>query len=453
MHSLNSRIMISAGVALAAFVLLSAFTLENAFRDSARAAREERLLAQIFLLMAAAEVDDAGQLLIAGRPTEPRLDLPESGLYAAIVDAAGNPVWESRSALSIELPATSSLSTGKQGFSVISHNGKDYFRKTYGIEWRTESGAFPFTFAVVEDTSAYQTQLGVYRRSLWLWLGAMAALLLVSQWAVLRWGLAPLRFVTDELNRLEAGESQTIDGRYPDEVQRLVDNLNKVLSQERKQQQRYRDALADLAHSLKTPLAVVRGIAGESGPGPRKTIEEQVAQMDRIVGYHLQRAAASGRGTGSAAIELRPVTERVAGALKKVYAEKTFDVAIEIEDGVCFRGDDGDLTEVLGNVVDNAFKWCRSKVCISALTDNSMIRLRVEDDGPGIRPTDAAHVFRRGARADESTPGHGIGLSLVHDIVSTYGGSTRVGASALGGAMIEMQLPGSQRAVPATKSN
>ncbi|HUU73111.1 MAG TPA: ATP-binding protein [Burkholderiales bacterium] len=446
MRSLNTRITLSAAVALAAFVVLSAFTLENAFRDSARNAREERLLAQVYLLMAAADVDDSGFLRMASRATEPGLDLPESGLYASIVDARGASVWQSRSALSLDLPAPAALAAGRQSFTQFEYGGQHFLQKAYGIDWRTGTASYPFTFVVTEDSRAYEDQLGVYRRSLWTWLGAMAALLLISQWATLRWGLAPLRHVANELNRLEAGEQQEITGQYPSEVQRLADNLNAVLSHERKQQQRYRDALADLAHSLKTPLAVVRGAASESAPGGTQTIEEQVGQMDRIISYHLQRAAASGRATPGAAVALRPTADRIVAAVKKVYRDKTFDVRVDIDDDVRFRGDEGDLTEVLGNVMDNAFKWCRSAVRISAAGENDVLQLRIEDDGPGIRKADAAHVFERGARADESIPGHGIGLSVVREIVEAYGGKVNVTTSSMGGAMVELQLPGVRRA-------
>ncbi len=441
MRSLNARITVSAAVVLAAFVILSAFTLDRTFRDSARNAREERLLAQIYLLMAAAEVDSNGVLRISSRATEPRLDLPDSGLYASIVDGDGAIVWKSRSGLSVDLPDTPTLAAGLQSFSRASHDGRRYLQKSYGIAWSTGTSSYPFTFNVTEDSGAYEEQLGLYRRSLWTWLATMAVLLLISQWLALRWGLAPLRKVSDELNHLEQGKQQQITGHYPREVQRLADNLNAVLSHERKQQQRYRDALADLAHSLKTPLAVVRGTARGHLSDSAQAIEEQIEQMDRIIGYHLQRAAASGRGTLGTPVALHPATERIVAALKKVYSDKLLDVDLDIADDLRFRGDEGDLTEVLGNLVDNACKWCRGRVRISASGGNGHLWLRFEDDGPGINEDDVARVFARGARADESVPGHGIGLSVVREIVHAYGGKVRIAKSALGGAMVELQLP------------
>ncbi|UCD67603.1 MAG: GHKL domain-containing protein [Betaproteobacteria bacterium] len=444
MRSLNARITVSAAIVLAIFVVLSAFALEKAFHDSARNAREERLLAQIYLLMAAAEVDVDGTLRIANRSAEPRLDLPDSGLYAFIVDGNGETVWQSRSGLAIELPPTPTLPTGRQTFTQTTHGGEHYLAKAYGINWNTDNGSYPFTFSVIEDSSAFDEQLNVYRRSLWTWLGALALLLVVSQWTTLHWGLAPLRHVSNELNRLEAGEQHRISGRYPSEVQRLADNLNAVLSHERKQQQRYRNALADLAHSLKTPLALVRGTVREGEVKNTQSIEQQVDQMDRIIGYHLQRAAALGRSTLATPVELGPAVQRIVAALKKVYSDKALQIIVDIDSNVRFRGDQGDLTEMVGNLLDNACKWCRDKVRICASSDQKHLQICVEDDGPGIGDRDAASVFVRGTRTDETVPGHGIGLAVVREIVEAYGGKASIGKSTLGGTLVELHLPGTQ---------
>jgi two-component system sensor histidine kinase PhoQ len=443
MRSLNARITFSAVVVLAVFIVISAAALEKAFRDSARNARDERLLAQIYLLMAAAEVDDDGVLDIADRPTEPKLDFPGSGLYASIRDGSGRIVWQSRSMLSVNLPPTATLAAGARSFTRELHANQPYLVSSYGVNWRTADGPHPFTFSVVEDARAYQDQLNTYRRSLWGWLGAMAFMLLVAQAFTLRWGLSPLRRVADELDRLEVGNQQQISGRYPSEVQRLTDSLNAVLSHERTQRQRYRDTLADLAHSLKTPLALIRGTTREIGAPQAASLEEQIDRMDRIIGYHLQRAATSGRSTMTTPVPLRAAVGRILAALDKVHSGKSVTASADISQELRFRGDESDLTEILGNVLDNAFKWCRKVVRVSASIDDGKIKLSVEDDGPGIDDVDSTQVLLRGARADESVPGHGIGLAVVREVVETYGGQIKIGRSALGGALIELHLPGS----------
>jgi two-component system sensor histidine kinase PhoQ len=272
----------------------------------------------------------------------------------------------------------------------------------------------------------------------------MALLLLVAQWLILRWGLAPLRRVADELTRLERGQQEQIAGNYPTEVKRLTDNLNTLLTHERAQQKRYRDALADLAHSLKTPLALVRGALTQSKPEAElaRTLAEQVQRMDHIVGYHLQRAAASGRSGLAAPQPVRPAVERVLKALSKVHAEKQIETEVNIDADLRFRGDEGDLMELLGNVLDNACKWCRSQVRASGEIRDGRLALTVEDDGPGIPEADAERVLQRGIRADQSVPGHGIGLAVARDIVEVYDGRVLIGRSTLGGAAVTLVLPG-----------
>jgi two-component system sensor histidine kinase PhoQ len=444
MRSLNARITVGAGVVLAVFVALSAIALERAFRDSARGARQERLLAQVYLLMAAAEVDSGGSLSLAQGPSEPRLDLPGSGLYAQIVDGEDRVVWRSRSSLPVELPPIEALSAAQQRFGeLFAADGKAYFVQAYGVSWRSGERSHPFTFAVAEDLDPFNQQLNIYRRSLWTWLGAMALLLLAAQWAILRWGLAPLRRVADELTRLEEGKQQQIAGNYPTEVRRLTENLNAVLAHERAQQKRYRDALADLAHSLKTPLALIRAALQEarSDPALARPLDEQVQRMDQIVAYHLQRAATSGRSAMAVPQPLQPAIERVIRALAKVHAAKAVRPEVVGASRLRFRGDEGDLTEMLGNVLDNAFKWCRSRVRISADLREGQLALTVEDDGPGIAEADVEGLGRRGARVDQSVPGHGIGLAVTREIAEAYEGSITIARSPMGGAAVTLRLP------------
>ena len=151
-----------------------------------------------------------------------------------------------------------------------------------------------------------------------------------------------------------------------------------------------------------------------------------------------------GQITLTAPVELAPAVKRIVAALKKVYSDKAFRIVVDIDNNARFRGDEGDLTEMLGNLLDNACKWCRDTVRISASSDQERLRIRVEDDGPGISDTDAARVFMRGARSDETVPGHGIGLAVVREIVEAYGGEASIGNSALGGSLVELDLPGAQ---------
>ncbi|MFA5241476.1 MAG: ATP-binding protein [Sulfuricella sp.] len=454
--SLNARIILAASIVLAIFLALTGIALDQAFRESARAAREERLQGQLYMLIAEAEVDAAGRLVMPPQLQEPRLGQPVSGLYASIADGRGKSRWRSPSALNVELPAEASLAAGKSAFSQSPGiSGTDYFVYRMGVSWSEGKRKYAFTFSVAEDLSPFHAQLARYRRSLWGWLGGMAALLLLAQAVLLRWGLRPLRDVAQEIRAIEAGEKEQLTGTYPAELSALTGNLNGLLLRERGQLRRYRDALGDLAHSLKTPLAVMRGALSEQARGalseqPREpasilaaTVAEETGKMQHIVDYQLQRAATAGPASPLAApLPLGPVAEKIIISLNKVYHDKKVSAQLHIEPALNFRGDRGDLLELLGNLLDNAYKWCNSRVEMSAGAEAGHLTLAVEDDGPGIPAQEAERILQRGVRADQSTPGQGIGLAVAASIVQAYGGEIRIGKSLLGGARVAIRIPG-----------
>lgn len=446
--SLNARIILAASIVLAIFLVLTGIALDQAFRESARAAREERLQGQLYLLIAAAEVDVAGRLSMPPQLQEPRFGQPGSGLYATIADGKGKARWRSPSALNVTLPPEAMLAAGKSVFSEQPGiSGTDYFVYRMGVNWSEGKRNFAFTFSVTENLAAFHAQLGRYRRSLWGWLGGMSVLLLLAQGALLRWGLRPLRAVAQEIHAIEAGEKELLSGTYPAELSALTGNLNGLLQRERGQLQRYRDALGDLAHSLKTPLAVMRGALSEqpreSASSLAATVAEETEKMQHIVDYQLQRAATAGPASPLAApLPLRPVAEKIIASLGKVYHDKKVSAQLDIDHGLNFRGDRGDLMELLGNLLDNAYKWCNTRVELRAGAEAGHLTLAVEDDGPGIPVEEAARILQRGVRADQSTPGQGIGLAVAASIVQAYGGEIRISASPLGGASITVRLPG-----------
>jgi two-component system sensor histidine kinase PhoQ len=446
-RSLSLRMALAAGIVLAVFVVLVGLALEQALRDGARNARQERLQAQVYLLLAAAEVDDRGRLSVDGPLAEPRLQTSSSGLVGQVADAQGRVVWRSRSALGAPgLPAPPVLPPGDRRFERVEDAaGTAHFVQHFGVSWTTGTGSHRFTVAVAEDLAPYERQLADYRRTLWGWLGAMAVLLLGAQAATLRWGLRPLRQLTQALARLEKGQDARLEGEPPAELQGLTDNLNALLARERAQQARYRNALADLAHSLKTPLALVRAELrrGPADPALRAQLEEQVQRMDHVIDHQLQRAGAAGRSTLAPPLPLRPLVERLHAALAKVHADKAPAWAVEIPPRARVRLDEGDLTELLGNLLDNACKWCTGRVRVACTAAGTTLILDVEDDGPGIHAALGMAVLQRGVRADQATPGHGIGLAVVRDIVDALGGELEIGRSAaLGGAHITLRLPG-----------
>lgn len=449
MRSLRARLLLVSAVVLAGFLGLTGLALDQAFRASAESALRERLQSHLYALLAAADLNASDRLELPVELPEPRFNLVGSGLMAEVHDATGTPVWRSRSALGAEFAgASSSFAPGERVYTQTAA-GETAARLMLSFATRWESGAEPqiYVFHVAERLDEHETQILQFRRGLFGWLAAATLLLLVAQALILRWGLAPLRRVAQDLSEMESGRAQALAGRYPAELQPLIDNLNALLAEARQHLQRYRDTLGNLAHSLKTPLAVLRGSVEAKAPVEelRAVAQEQLQNMNEIVEYQLQRAAAAGRTALSAPLPVAPAARKLLAALEKVYATKGLRVETDIAPEVMFRGDEGDLLEILGNVADNAFKWARSRVRVQAQNlpagqPATRFTLRIEDDGPGIPDDQLQRVRARGARADAAIPGHGLGLAVVQEIVELYDGELVIARSPLGGAAVEVRL-------------
>ncbi|MGQ5523910.1 ATP-binding protein [Chitinimonas sp. PSY-7] len=436
--SIRTRLMLGAFFVLTSFLAGAGYALERAFFDSALSAHRARLQGDVYLLMAAAELDADGALVMPPALTEPRFSLPSSGLYANVSNPNHREEWQSSSTLGVRPPFPRGLQAGKWFYDERERDGKRYLTAAYGVLWADGPRAQPLSFAVVEEDTEFQRELKQFRNTLWAWLGGAALVLLIAQTLLLGWGLAPLRRVAREIRRIEGGEQTRLEEQYPTELAALTDNLNTLIEQERARQRRYKDALGDLAHSLKTPLAVLRG--GLSDPTTlMQTVEEQVARMDGIVQHQLGRAGASGATRFAPALVLAPVLQRIVDSLGKVYAERNLQFEIDCRPKLSWKLDEGDVFEVCGNVMDNAAKWARSRVRCSVRVENRSLVLCFEDDGPGFSDTSAA--LQRGVRLDEQVPGHGIGLTVVADIVAAYGGEINLTRSGLGGGRVEIRLP------------
>jgi two-component system, OmpR family, sensor histidine kinase PhoQ len=266
--------------------------------------------------------------------------------------------------------------------------------------------------------------------------------LLIGLTLALRFSLRPLQKVEEELLHIESGQQDALSTNYPSELEGVVENLNALVRNERNGLNRYRRTLGDLAHSLKTPLAVIQGAleADEDIPRMRQEIGVQIERMNAIVMYQLQRAATRGHQTLSRPLPIQPFAEEIVSALEKVHRAKGISCGFEIAANAEFTGERGDLSELLGNLLENAFKWGKHEVLLTAQpimqtnSKRSGLLLIVEDDGPGIPPEKAAELLQRGVRGDERVQGHGIGLSIVDDVVRAYHGELEVMRSQLGGA-------------------
>jgi two-component system sensor histidine kinase PhoQ len=321
----------------------------------------------------------------------------------------------------------------------------------HGVALDTVDGkSVRLTIMVAQTEDQLEGDNAVFRRTIVVWLSILGVMLILLQFLLLRWSLTPLRKVASDMTRVERGDSEHLDSQYPLELTGLTERINVFIDNEREQRTRYRHTLADLAHSLKTPLAVIRSqleSPGVDDASRRSGVLDQVRRMDDLVAYQLSRAATSGRQTFASAVPIAGHAEDLVQSLEKVYAAKNVLCEFEIDERAVFYGEQGDLLELMGNLLENAFKWAGHRVLLVAKAQPSSTRQRpglwlsVEDDGPGIAEDKIEKVLQRGVRGDERVQGHGIGLSIVQDIVHAYKGELMVDRSPeFGGARFSVTL-------------
>jgi two-component system sensor histidine kinase PhoQ len=455
-RSLQSRQLWAASVGLVAFLALAGYALDRAFVDVASQGQRDRL--KSFALYYAGHTDFArdGSLIPPDVPPEGRFDRPGSGLYATIELPGGR--WSSLSAQGPLLPRGEMLGGREERFDgplpITLSDGRQGEVYRYGIglvdATRGEAAEFPYTIDIMEDAGTLPRQVRVFRQALWGYLGIAAVVLLFLQALILRWSLLPLRRVVGELKRVQRGQLARMSGHHPRELEPLTDSINALVESERENLERQRNTMADLAHSLKTPLAVLRTRldSDASETGLREEVAVQLQRMNDLVGYQLTRAASGGHKLFAAPVAVEPHAEQIVRGLEKIYAAKGAVCEFEIDPQAQFHGEPGDLQELLGNLLENAFKWARSRVLLTVRSGESApnrrpgLVLAVDDDGPGIPPEQVAMVLQRGVRGDERVQGHGIGLAIVQDIVRSYRGELVVGPSPeLGGSRFEVRLP------------
>lgn len=411
-----------------------AIILERSFNKSLQASYQQQLELQTYVLMGAAEAG-GGELWMPPILQEPRFTQPQSGLFGLITDPEGNTLWLSPSALGMDLPALPTADTTEQHHGVLDNN---WFFFTFRVIWQTEDGKeTPFIFTTFATPENYLQKLRVYRFNLWAGLGLLAFFLLTAQLLILRWGLSPLGQIAKDLSEIEKGSAETLKGEYPNELASVTNNLNLLLDNERRQRQRYHDTLADLAHSLKTPLAVLRNHAHEKDDAE---LSEPIERMNQIISHQLSRASQQSVHQLLKPVEIHQCLNRIGKALTKVYRDKSPNFAINGSE-IAFKGDERDVMEVLGNVLDNAFKYGNGTVLVSTYAHASSISILVEDDGGGISADCREDILSRGTRADSIQPGQGIGLAVVKDILNAYEGTLTITESQFGGAAFTIELP------------
>ena len=449
--SLVSRLVRAAALFTFPALLTVGLVLTLLYRGTIYQSFDDPLEQAVTDLIAAVEVLPEGQLALAREPIDPKYQRALSGRYWMVGQAGPGqgavPLLASRSLYGETLPLDAGdraqLSAASGEATRFSSEGPDGEPLRVVARQVELSGLDrPVIAMAAADrrpaTRSIQrfagTAIGVLTL---LTLGLLAAI-----YAQVRLGLKPLFDLRDSVADVREGRSTHVDGTYPAEIAGVAEELNSLIAHNRHVVERAQTHVGNLAHGLKTPIAV---LIGEASAGERVdpgVVTRQTEAMRQQVDHHLRRARAAARGQAiGLSCDVDAVVSGLARTLPRIYRDKNFVIEFDGEAGLRFRGDKRDLEDMVGNLMDNAAKWTTAAVEVTREADGDRLRLVVDDDGPGIAESEIAEALKRGARLDEKTPGSGLGLSIVDDLAEAYGGALVLSRSPLGGLRAELDLP------------
>ncbi len=444
--SLRARVLWTAFIVVVLFVAATAVVLDRGFEKGLIARLQIQLEVQTHSLLGAADELSPGQLFLPEAFQDDSLNHLSSGRYARVINSAGKEVWRSLSAAGLDWPTPPPLLSGETLFykSVIDSNL--VFVRDFGVTWESSDPSLKdnfYTFQVAESRDGIDAAVNEFRQQLYTWLGMLGLALLLIQSLILQFGLGPLKRIVVELKQVEAGELTQLDNQHPQEIKTLANRINQLLHFEQNQRRRYRHSLGDLAHSLKTPLALMTTINESVDASQRQNeIAEQIARINKTISYYLNRATVIGAGSVLTPVLVSPVIKQLLDAMEKVYFDKQVHCQTTADENSQFYGNEGDLMELLGNLIDNAYKYCQSEVRIKLTKQSHGFQFVIENDGANIEQSKRETVLKRGARLDQKglASGQGIGLSVVMDIVRAYDAKLSIETSDLGGALFKLTM-------------
>lgn len=435
-RSLRVRLMLAAALLALLFMLALLPALQKAFSLALQESIEQRLASDVTTLISAARIE-RGQLQMPALLPDERFNLPYTGLLGYIFDRQGKLVWQSRATRNRNINYHPRYDgRGNEFARIHQDDGEEFF--VYDVEVKLLGGkSAAFSIVALQPVREYQDTLNGLREKLYFGFGAALLALMVLLWAGLTWGLRSLRRLSSELDDVESGARDGLSREHPRELLRLTGSLNRLLRSEREQRQRYRDSLDDLAHSLKTPLAVLQGVGESMEQGDReqaRVLQSQIERMSQQIGYQLQRASLRKSGLVKHQVQLKPLLDSLCSTLAKVYRDKRVEVGFDLPADARVPMEQGPLLELLGNLLENAYRLCLGQVRVSLREAPGQLELWIEDDGPGVPPDQRERILERGERLDRQHPGQGIGLAVVKDIIDSYDAELSLGDSKLGGA-------------------
>ena len=435
------------GGRLRAVLALSARAVERAF--------DRRLAVYLRTLVSDVATPDQNIEKFPQSLVEPQFELPLSGWYWQVtrLDAPVPDVRSSRSLWDGTLPQLAELAASVG--AGVTHSG--YAEGPEGQQLRVmertidlgEEGRY--LIAVAGDANEIDEEMRSFDLALLVTFGVMGIVLLLITTFQVRFGLAPLKRISEGLSAIRSGRAERLEGVFPVEIAPLARETNALIEANREIVMRARTHAGNLAHALKTPLSVMMNEAtAHSGDPFALKVREQTEIMRDQVARHLERARLAARvAVVGTVIEVRPVVAALARTMEKIHHRRGLAIDIDAGEGARFRGEQQDLEEMVGNLVDNACKWAQSRVAIEvfsekpdAADDRRVVHIVVDDDGPGLSPQQRELVTRRGRRLDETKPGSGLGLSIVVELAGLYGGRLTLGTAPIGGLRAELVLPG-----------
>lgn len=459
-RSIAGRLIAAAALWVVLMLAVGGLLLSNLFREPIEQSFEQRLGFLLETLVAAVDLTQDGRAIQRQELGEPRFLQQYSGWYWQIRSlATGKVLMRSRSMWDFEIPPPPAGAKAAAERSYALDGPLD--QKLQVLERRiTEEGApGAYLFLVATDRSDLVAAVGAFNITLLWSLGVLGAGLIAAIFLQVRFGLLPLQRIRQALADVREGRAERLAGDFPTEIRPLADELNGLLDHTSEVLARARAHVGNLAHALKTPLAVLTNEGERPSADIAAVVNQQTALMRRHVDHHLARARAIGQvSLLRGQIPLLPVLQSLARTLEKIHQRSGIAITVSADDRLAFRGEQNDLEEMLGNLLDNACKWARSEVTLraDAVTATGagglQIRIVIDDDGPGIAPDLRGEIFDRGRRGDETKPGSGLGLAIVRDIAALYGGEVDIGdvpgRAPDGGLRATLTLPGARIAAP-----
>ncbi len=381
----------------------------------------------------------------------PQFELAFSGWYWQITRLDANPpeIRASKSLFATQLPQLLAVGLDhgevRSGY-VIGPGGRDLRMVEREIDAGDEGR---YLVQVAANAEVMQAQEHGFEGALAATFLTLALALIGSTALAVRYGLSPLRALRDGVAAIRRGEAEHIHGEFPQDVAPLAAEVNQLIDANREIVERARTQVGNLAHALKTPLSVLINEADSGSANLPGKVHEQTEIMRRQVGFYLDRARAAARARAVGVVtDVKPVVEGLVRTFEKLHAERSLNFTVQLQEGLRFRGELQDLTDLIGNLLDNAGKWARETVSIRAARvpagardSGAFLIAEIDDDGPGLEPNARAEAIGRGKRLDESRPGSGLGLSIVVELAASYGGSLRLEESPFGGLRAVLLLP------------